>query len=238
MICFPFPCTHLSFAPEGSSSVDADLGYFNVPWSGVRRSNLPFVLEPNPVTGQLSFDDPDTVDYCPLCPWGNDEPGGPQDIGNGQCARDSLKNLKGFTTFGSKGLFINRATSSIVTTDSCPSSGTSHSDQCFTAESQHAVNCCSGSASEGTLQCSRPGCFTGQKMNFMDAEALCESNSMRLCTVAELKSNACCSQGVSLTLSLPSCLPTPRVDSFSIMLSLISFHSLSFHFYHYHFHYH
>ena len=215
--------------------MDADLGYFNVPWSGVRRSNLPFVLEPNPVTGQLSFDDPDTVDYCPLCPWGNDEPGGPQDIGNGQCARDSLKNLKGFTTFTAPGLILNRNTLSVVTTDSCRSSGTSYSDQCFTAESQHAVNCCSGSASEGTLQCSRPGCFTGQKMNFMDAEAHCESNSMRLCTVAELKSNACCFQGVS-PLLFPSslfCLYHHALQHQELTLSQScshSYHFILFHF--------
>jgi len=87
-----------------------DQTYFNLPWSGVRRSNLPFLLEPNKDTGVLSYDDPDTVDYCPLCNWGDDQPGGPQDLGGGRCARDDLRNLGGYSTFVESGLFVNRET--------------------------------------------------------------------------------------------------------------------------------
>ena len=95
-----------NFAPEGSDPNKVDQTYFNLPWSGVRRSSLPFALEPNPSTGTLSYQDPDTVDYCPLCNWGNDAPGGPQ----GRCAREDLKNLGGYTTFVAPGLFVNRET--------------------------------------------------------------------------------------------------------------------------------
>jgi hypothetical protein len=95
-----------SFAPVGSSPTLTDQNYFNVPWSGVRPSNLPFALEPNPITGDLSYDDPDTVDYCPLCGWGNghDDPGGAQ----GRCARANLQDLGGYTTFVGNGLYVNR----------------------------------------------------------------------------------------------------------------------------------
>ncbi|KAL7428176.1 hypothetical protein ACHAXM_001314, partial [Skeletonema potamos] len=95
-----------NFAPVGSSPTLTDQNYFNVPWSGVRPSNLPFALEPNPITGDLSYDDPDTVDYCPLCGWGNghDDPGGAQ----GRCARAKLQDLGGYTTFVGNGLYVNR----------------------------------------------------------------------------------------------------------------------------------
>jgi hypothetical protein len=93
------------------------------------------------------------------------------------------------------GFFVQNVKTQHATTDSCPSSGTSHSDQCHDTDQAHAVNCCIGLQSEGTLQCSRPNCFEGQKMNFMDAEAYCASNSMRLCTMAELDSGACCGKG-------------------------------------------
>eukprot|EP00574_Skeletonema_japonicum_P013027 CAMPEP_0201715774 /NCGR_PEP_ID=MMETSP0593-20130828/1885_1 /ASSEMBLY_ACC=CAM_ASM_000672 /TAXON_ID=267983 /ORGANISM="Skeletonema japonicum, Strain CCMP2506" /LENGTH=758 /DNA_ID=CAMNT_0048205371 /DNA_START=26 /DNA_END=2299 /DNA_ORIENTATION=+ len=100
-----------NFAPENAVAPElTDQTYFNLPWSGVRRSNLPFALEPNKDTGELSYDDPDTVDYCPLCPWGNDEVGGPQDMGGGRCSRVDLRYLRGYTTFVEPGLFVNRET--------------------------------------------------------------------------------------------------------------------------------
>ena len=100
-----------SFAPENAvAPALVDQTYFNVPWTGVRRSNLPFALEPDRYTGELSYDDPDTVDYCPLCPWGQDAPGGEQDMGGGRCARTDLRNLRGYTSFVERGLFVNRET--------------------------------------------------------------------------------------------------------------------------------
>jgi len=100
-----------NFAPENVEAPEhVDQTYFNFPWSGVRRSNLPYALEPDKDTGELSYDDPDTVHYCPLCGWGNDQPGGPQDMGSGRYARTDLRNLRGYTTFAEPGLFVNRET--------------------------------------------------------------------------------------------------------------------------------
>ena len=93
-----------SFAPAGSSPTIIDQTYFNVPWSGVRASTLPYALEPDAATGELSYEDPNTVDYCPLCPWGSDQAGGPQ----GRCAMDDLSNLGGYTSFVANGLYVNR----------------------------------------------------------------------------------------------------------------------------------
>ena len=73
----------------------------NIPWSGVRPSNLPFALEPE-TDGTLNYEDPSTVDYCPICAWGDDEPGGAQ----GRCARADLENLGGYTTFVGNGLLV------------------------------------------------------------------------------------------------------------------------------------
>lgn len=78
--------------------------------------------------------------------------------------------------------------------DGCPASGTAHLEVCVDDTEVLAVNCCSGSL-ESTLSCSRPGCVEGQKMTFAEAVARCESASMRLCTVAELNSDACCFKG-------------------------------------------
>jgi hypothetical protein len=93
-----------NFAPAGSSPTIIDQTYFNVPWSGVRASTLPYALEPDAATGELSYDDPNTIDYCPLCPWGSDQAGGPQ----GRCAMDDLSNLGGYTSFVANGLYVNR----------------------------------------------------------------------------------------------------------------------------------
>ena len=61
-------------------------------------------MEPDPYSGELSYADPNTVDYCPMCGWGLDEPGGAQ----GRCARDNLQNLGGYTSFVGHGLYVNR----------------------------------------------------------------------------------------------------------------------------------
>ena len=75
--------------------------------------------------------------------------------------------------------------------DGCPARGTDHLEVCMDDTEVLSVNCCSGSL-ESTLSCSRPGCV---KMTFAEAVAHCESASMRLCTVAELNSDACCLKG-------------------------------------------
>ena len=56
-----------------------------------------------------------------------------------------------------------------------------------------SVNCCSGSLSSNDLECSRNGCF--ETMFYSDAEFLCSSQGKRLCTIAELESQACCRNG-------------------------------------------
>ena len=73
----------------------------NITLVGVRPSNLPFALEPE-TDGTLNYEDPSTVDYCPICAWGDDEPGGAQ----GRCARADLENLGGYTTFVGNGLLV------------------------------------------------------------------------------------------------------------------------------------
>ena len=89
-------------ADQNEQDILLDQTYFNLPWSGVRPSNLPYALEPE-TDGTLNYEDPSTVDYCPICAWGgNDEPGGAQ----GRCARADLENLGGYTTFVGKGLLV------------------------------------------------------------------------------------------------------------------------------------
>ena len=80
------------------------------------------------------------------------------------------------------------------TVDSCPQNGDAHAEQCSADSEEHAVNCCK-TEEDNSLTCLRPDCVDDQKMTFLDAKAHCESNGMRLCTVAELNSNACCAQG-------------------------------------------
>lgn len=64
-----------------------------------------------------------------------------------------------------------------------------------------AVHCCSGSLDDDTLECSRPTppntekCLNGEKSSFAEAKAYCEGQEMRLCSVAELESEKCCSTG-------------------------------------------
>lgn len=56
-----------------------------------------------------------------------------------------------------------------------------------------SVNCCSGSLLNSDLDCSREGCF--ETTFYADAEFLCSSQGKRLCTKAELESQACCRNG-------------------------------------------
>ena len=69
-------------------------------------------------------------------------------------------------------------------------------DLCLSNEhtSSLSVNCCSGTMGVD-LECSRDGCF--ETMFYSDAEFLCSSQGKRLCTIAELESQACCRRGCS-----------------------------------------
>eukprot|EP00584_Thalassiosira_punctigera_P005954 CAMPEP_0172540772 /NCGR_PEP_ID=MMETSP1067-20121228/11704_1 /TAXON_ID=265564 ORGANISM="Thalassiosira punctigera, Strain Tpunct2005C2" /NCGR_SAMPLE_ID=MMETSP1067 /ASSEMBLY_ACC=CAM_ASM_000444 /LENGTH=776 /DNA_ID=CAMNT_0013326685 /DNA_START=99 /DNA_END=2425 /DNA_ORIENTATION=+ len=88
--------------PDNSDFGEVDQTYFNVGWGGVRSSTLPFALEPNPADGTLSYDDPDTVDYLELRPWGYDG-------GSFKGSRQSLTSLGGYTSFVADGLRVNHA---------------------------------------------------------------------------------------------------------------------------------
>ena len=66
---------------------------------------------------------------------------------------------------------------------------------CLASEhsSDVAVHCCRGSIQTKNLKCSRDGCKT--RSTFADAKNVCEKQGMRLCSVAELESGACCDKG-------------------------------------------
>jgi hypothetical protein len=95
-----------------STALNVDQTFFDVAWSGVRSSSLPYALEPNPSTGTLNYANVNDVNFLPLCPWGggNDEPGGPA----GPAARQDLKNLGGYTTFVDGGLLVNQTIAPIL----------------------------------------------------------------------------------------------------------------------------
>eukprot|EP00585_Thalassiosira_rotula_P007180 CAMPEP_0196161200 /NCGR_PEP_ID=MMETSP0910-20130528/47215_1 /TAXON_ID=49265 /ORGANISM="Thalassiosira rotula, Strain GSO102" /LENGTH=1412 /DNA_ID=CAMNT_0041426141 /DNA_START=120 /DNA_END=4358 /DNA_ORIENTATION=+ len=91
--------------PLTSESLVVDQDYFNVGWSGVRSSNLPFALEPtNDVLTIGSAADVRDVDYLPLCRWNQDFRGGPA----GRAEIKNLDTLGGYTTFVGEGLIVNR----------------------------------------------------------------------------------------------------------------------------------
>ena len=80
--------------------------------------------------------------------------------------------------------------------DGCLKDGEVQTEMCLASEhsSDVAVNCCSGSMKENNLECSRyKKCVT--KSTFAAAEKHCEKQGMRLCSVAELESGACCGKG-------------------------------------------
>jgi hypothetical protein len=91
-----------------STATNVDQTYFNVGWGGVRSSTLPFALEPNPTTGTLDYTDVNTVDYLPLCKWGDGDHDNPNNAAAGRGARADLKDLGGYSTFVQEGLLVNR----------------------------------------------------------------------------------------------------------------------------------
>ena len=93
-----------------STAPNVDLTYFNVAWTGISQSHLPWVLEPQPSDGSFSFSDPATVDYLPIKSWGNDNPTNPNPDANGCYAgreeRQNIKDLGGYTSFAAPPLLV------------------------------------------------------------------------------------------------------------------------------------
>lgn len=94
-----------SFAKPGEGSAQHNQNYFNVGWGGVRSSNLPFALEPRrfPETNGehlFEYENPNTVRYLPLCPWGSN-PTGPM---SERAETHNLNVMGGYTTFVADGL--------------------------------------------------------------------------------------------------------------------------------------
>mmetsp|Transcript_24306 Transcript_24306/g.34813 ORF Transcript_24306/g.34813 Transcript_24306/m.34813 type:complete len:573 (-) Transcript_24306:68-1786(-) len=79
--------------------------------------------------------------------------------------------------------------------DGCLSNNEKQSDICLASEhsSSVAVHCCKGSMEKNNLKCSRDGCK--KRSSFSAAKSYCENRGMRLCSVAELGSGACCNKG-------------------------------------------
>ena len=75
---------------------DASLNYFNVPWSGVRASHLPDIVEPD-LSGKLKIDPSDGDIRLPIYIWGQP---GPRSILN-------IQNTGGYTTF-TRGVWPNK----------------------------------------------------------------------------------------------------------------------------------
>ena len=95
---------------ESANANVVDQKYFNVPWSGVRPSNLPNALEPRArsiSSTTLSYFPPNNVDILSLKGWGGDDKN--QYL---PCAfnsyRENLNKLGGYTTFAGDGLLISR----------------------------------------------------------------------------------------------------------------------------------
>ena len=113
--------------------MEVDQTYFNVPWSGVRSSTLPYALEPNPSSGDLTYDDPDNENYLKICPWGYDGPNDTTPSGwRGQ--RKSLSNLGGYTTFVDEDFQLNYPTQQFPAATACRKEDTdcsSNPDTCM-----------------------------------------------------------------------------------------------------------
>jgi len=79
--------------------------------------------------------------------------------------------------------------------DGCLANNEKQTNICLASEhsSNMAVHCCKGSMEQNNLKCSRNGCKT--KSTFTAAENYCDNQGMRLCSVAELESGACCDKG-------------------------------------------
>ena len=82
-----------------------------------------------------------------------------------------------------------------ATDGGCLKSSEAQVDICLDSEhsSDVAVHCCKGSMEENDLKCSRDKCVTVS--TFAAATDYCEDQGMRLCSVAELESGACCDKG-------------------------------------------
>eukprot|EP00986_Skeletonema_menzelii_P017027 scaffold17084_cov152-Skeletonema_menzelii.AAC.1 len=85
---------------------------------------------------------------------------------------------------------------------SCPRKVAEQRNECLAKQqtsSEITVHCCSGTLGSD-LSCKRPSC---QYMNsYADAETFCQNGGMRLCTVSEINSNACCDQGCGFNSKL------------------------------------
>jgi hypothetical protein len=79
--------------------------------------------------------------------------------------------------------------------DGCLANNAKQTDICLASEhsSNVAVHCCRGSIENDNLKCSRDGCKT--RSTFAAAKNYCENKGMRLCSVAELETGACCDKG-------------------------------------------
>ena len=79
--------------------------------------------------------------------------------------------------------------------DGCLANNEKQGDICLASEhsSSVAVHCCKGPTEKNNLSCSRSGCKTIS--SFSEAKSYCENQGMRLCSVAELGSGACCNKG-------------------------------------------
>jgi len=79
--------------------------------------------------------------------------------------------------------------------DGCLANNEKQADICLASEhsSNVAVHCCRGSMEKNNLRCSRDGCK--KRSTFSAAKSYCENQGMRLCSVAELESGACCRKG-------------------------------------------
>jgi hypothetical protein len=80
--------------------------------------------------------------------------------------------------------------------DGCLANSDKQTDICLASEhsSNVAVHCCRGSIeNNNNLKCSRDGCKT--RSTFTAAKNYCENKGMRLCSVAELETGACCDKG-------------------------------------------
>lgn len=78
--------------------------------------------------------------------------------------------------------------------DGCLSTNEKQADICLSDNSSNiAVHCCKGSIGANNLFCSRDGC--AKRSTFDAAKDYCEKKGMRLCSLPELESGACCNKG-------------------------------------------
>jgi len=101
-------------ASTGEGGLNVDYDFFNVPWAGVRPSNLPYALEPDGATDSISFDAPNNVDFLYQCRFGGTniygDPGHDSKPSSQPAWRgmsEDLKNTGGYTTFVEYGLLVN-----------------------------------------------------------------------------------------------------------------------------------